>query len=163
MHKSFYGERSRTAAMFLKLNFSNLTKFNFVRLKTKGILCVFASFVLFAVFAVNSASAKTINLTSTSTDILYLQGSVGIGTAIPSYSLQVSGPGTPTVNITGATGQLYVNNIAPNTGTTVSFGTSAITTSGTLTAGTVSGSYSGTMSAANLSSGAFGSNTGGGN
>ncbi|MFH1173249.1 MAG: tail fiber domain-containing protein, partial [bacterium] len=46
-------------------------------------------------------------------------GNVGIGTTNPSYSLQVSGPGTPTVNITGSNGQLYVNNIAPNTGSSI--------------------------------------------
>lgn len=42
-------------------------------------------------------------------------GNVGIGT-IPVYSLDVAGPGTPTVNIQGTSGRLYVNNIGCNTG-----------------------------------------------
>ncbi|MDP3948989.1 MAG: hypothetical protein Q8Q17_03510 [bacterium] len=68
MQKSFYGERlvlstvegSRTMAMYLR--------FNLLKLKTKILFCVFASFVLFAALA-NLASAKTINLGS-SGDIL---------------------------------------------------------------------------------------------
>ena len=69
-------------------------------------------------------------------------GNVGIGTITPIYSLQVSGPGTPTINITGATGQLYVNNIAPNTGGNVNVGSSLAVT-GAVSASSFSGNGSG--------------------
>ncbi|MCL4404072.1 hypothetical protein M1432_01905 [Patescibacteria group bacterium] len=85
------------------------------------------------------SSPNTSATVGLSTGISFFNGgNVGIGTTNPVYSLQVSGPGTPTINITGSTGQLYVNNIAPNTGGTVYINNSgSLSVAGTVTAPTI--------------------------
>jgi hypothetical protein len=77
-------------------------------------------------------------------------GNVGIGNTNPSYNLEV-GLTNGTINVRGASGQLYVNNIGPNTGATVSFGSSLLT-GGTYNGQTISSAanFTGTIAVASL-------------
>jgi len=77
-----------------------------------------------------------------------------------SFALQIVTPTSLPVFTIRNDGSVGIGTVNPTQLLSVN-GNAAI--SGTLSATTLSGSYSGTITAANLSSGAFGSNTGGGN